>query len=132
MYICFQLVSLGITYFPGYRLWPMVKRRERVKFLASFAFGALDFLTSLQSACNISHFLFGLFSPNDIEFNERTVPRHSYIRFYELCSVFQKYSPSFLSFNRIVRSFSVCRCFSFIHKLFFALTPAFHFFLRCL
>lgn len=116
-------ISLGIG---SGRWWN--EERERFKFLASFAFGALDFLTSLQSACNISHFLFGLFSPNDIDFNERTVPRHSYIRFYELCSVFQKYSPSFLSFNRIVRSFSVCRCFSFIHKLFFALTPAFHFF----
>lgn len=29
MYICFQLVSLGITFLPWYRLWPMVKRRER-------------------------------------------------------------------------------------------------------
>lgn len=98
-------ISLGIG---SGRWWN--EERERFKFLASFAFGALDFLTSLQSACNISHFLFGLFSPNDFDFNERTVPRHSYIRFYELCSVFQKYSPSIESF---VRSASAVASLSF-------------------
>lgn len=82
MYICFQLVSVHFFIYCARDFLYLVSCKH---------------LTSLRLDCEYaiylvfsSHFPFRLFSPNDIDFNERTAPFHSYtFAFYKLCLDFR-------------------------------------------
>lgn len=94
--IC-TFVSIGLDFF---LIWYQNIARAH-KSVCFFGLSTLKHLTSLHlNDCVYAIYLFfvsfssffSIFSPNDIDFNERTVPFHSIhtFRFYELCSAFKK------------------------------------------